>query len=76
MEVIAGKVYPYRKPDGRYSILEATDRADARQYLKSCYGRGVRFCEAGAENLYRGFDSWEMKRIAEPLLAKHRNFVT
>ena len=72
------KAYPYRQKNGYRSILEAVDRNDARQYLKACSGRGVRFCEIEIDliKLQEIWFSPDKDQIVDLLLANHRNFVT
>ena len=71
-------VYPYRQKNGYRSILEAVDRDDARQWLKSCSGRGVRFCEVKMEvpELHETQMAQDSDDRIDRLLSEHRNFVT
>lgn len=71
-------VYPYRQKNGRRSILEAVDRSDARQWLKSCSGRGVLFCEVEMDvpELHKTQFAQDSDDRIDKLLSEHRNFVT
>lgn len=70
--------YPYRRLDGYRSILGAIDRNNAREWLKSCLGRGVRFCEVDMDDTAVSDILFAEDRNAriDSLLAKRRNFVT
>ena len=69
------KVYPYRC--GEYcSILEAVDRRDAADWLRSCVGEAV-FCEIDVEqrDLY-GMYGAGLKERVQDFLRTHENFTT
>lgn len=70
--------YPYRRLDGYRSILEAIDRNNAREWLKSCFGRGVRFCEVdmGYTPVTNILFAKDRNEQIDRLLSEHRNFVT
>jgi hypothetical protein len=70
-------VFPYRQKDGYCSILEAVDRADARQWLKDCSGDGVRFCEVNIDHCeLKEMYGPDIDKHVEGFLERHRNFVT
>jgi hypothetical protein len=70
-------VYPYRQKNGRRSILEATCRDDARQWLRT-FGKGTRFCEVEMDVVFLHYAQGgeRIDFIVDSFLDCLRNFTT